>query len=201
MNTKCVKTHIHVYHVSELSRVMYTRVAEKCAKDSPSSCKITEISVPGYSAGGLLRVSGGKRIHRSTDANSCPSGWKIWSPRNKKDWTIVYNALAQRSFGYPANPYLIVDVTRNDNGCGGCTSHAMNSNVPQQSGWRTTDGSDWWLRDSSYFDPNGNYRANCYLWVHGFSPDNVRFNDHYCHYYAYDYLCQPSAGSGPKLGL
>lgn len=45
-----------------------------------------------------------------------------------------------------SSPDWIFDVTKNANGCGECTSHAMNSGVPQQSSWQTTDAQDWWLR-------------------------------------------------------
>ena len=95
-------------------------------------------------------VSNGLRVKKSTDPNSCPSGWKIWSPRNKNDWIIVYNALGRNKGNYPFKPYLLIDITRNQNGCGGCTSHAMKSGVTQQSSWGTSDGSAWWLRDTTY---------------------------------------------------
>ena len=63
-----------------------------CDKGSPSNCKITKINAPGYSAGIVLRVDNGRRIRRSTENDSCPKGFKIWSPRSKSDWNIVYNA-------------------------------------------------------------------------------------------------------------
>ena len=163
----------------------------QCASGSPSNCKVTAVLVPGYSAGGLVRVTDGKRVKKSTEADSCPSGWKIWSPRNKNDWTLVYEALGKNIKNYPKKPNLIVDVTRNANGCGGCTKHAMKSGVSQQSSWRTKDGSDWWLRDSKHSEPNGDYHANCYMSFSDVNPANVRFNDGSCNYYSTDYLCQP----------
>ena len=132
-------------------------------------------------------------VTKSTQANSCPSGWKIWSPRNKKDWTLVYNALGKSIENYPSKPSLIVDVTRGANGCGDGRKYAMNSKVSQQSCWKTTDGSDWWLRDSKYNQPTGDYHANCYLNVHDVNPNDVKFNDNNCNHSAEDYLCQPGA--------
>ena len=87
-----------------------------------------------------MMVANGLKVSKSTQKNSCPTGWKIWSPRNKNDWTIVYNALGQNFRNYPKKTALIVDVTRNDNGCGGCKNYAMNSDVSQQVRTRVIEG-------------------------------------------------------------
>merc|ERR1712072_543499 len=164
--------------------------SHKCSSGSPSNCKLTNVPVPGYSPGQLARVDNGKRVRRSTESHSCPSGWKIWSPRNKNDWNIVYNALGKNIGRDPRSPHLIVDVTRGGNGCGGCTRYPMKSGVSQQNSWRTRDGSPWWLRDARYNEPNGDYHANCYLHIYDVNPNNVRFNDGNCNYYSTEYLCQ-----------
>ena len=164
--------------------------AVKCATGSPSNCQVTTVPVSGYSAGNVVRVTNGLRVYRSTEKNSCPSGWKIWSPRNKNDWTLVYNALGKNFADYPNNPQLIVDVTRNQNGCPGCKNYAMNSGVIEQVLWQTSDGSAWWLRNSRYNEPSGDYHANCYLEVQNADPNNVQFRDSLCNYGSSDYLCQ-----------
>ena len=87
-----------------------------------------------------MRVTNGLKVSKSTQNNSCPIGWKIWSPRNKNDWTIVYNAMGKKLANYPKQPQLIVDVTRNDNGCGGCDKYAMNSDISQQVRTRVIPG-------------------------------------------------------------
>jgi hypothetical protein len=86
-----------------------------------------------------------------------------------------------------------VDVTMDSHRCGGCTGSAMNSGVPEQSGWHTDDGADWWLRDSRYSEPNGDYTANCYMQLYGLDPYNLLFNDNYCSYHSTAYYCQPRA--------
>ena len=164
--------------------------AASCSAGSPENCQVTDVSVSGYSAGNVTRVANGLKVSKSTDKNSCPSGWKIWSPRNKDDWTLVYNALGKGFENYPQNPSLIVDVTRSQNGCGGCKDYAMNSGVSAQSSWKTSDGSAWWLRDSKYNEPSGNYYANCYLAVLGVDPNNVKFDDRKCKASSTEYLCQ-----------
>ena len=166
-------------------------VDKGCRKGSPSNCKVTNIPVKGYSAGQLVKISNGRRVRKSTEKNSCPDGYKIWSPRNKNDWTIVYNAMGKNINNYPKKPHFIVDVTRPANGCGGCTKYAMRSNIAQQGSWKTKDGSAWWLRDAKYNEPNGDYHANCYLHIYDVNPNNVRFNDGNCNYYSTEYMCQP----------
>merc|ERR1712151_995149 len=164
----------------------------KCRAGSASNCKITTISTPKYSAGNLLRIHNGRRVRKSTETDSCPNGYKIWSPRNKNDWTIVFNAMGKSIAKYPKKPHFIIDVTRPANGCGGCTKYAMKSTTAQQGSWRTKDGSAWWLRDARYNEPNGDYHANCYLHIYDVNPNNVRFNDGSCNYKSSAYLCQPA---------
>ena len=100
---------------------------DKCAPGSPDGCIVSNLKVEGYSAGQVVRVTKGKKVSKSTEENSCPPGWKIWSPRNENDWKVVYNKLGKNIHNYPRKPKLIVDVTRSDNGCGGCGNYKMNS--------------------------------------------------------------------------
>jgi len=165
--------------------------ALKCAAGSASNCKVTDLKVKGYSAGKLVSVMNGKRVRKVTEKDSCPKGFKIWSPRNKNDWTLVYNAMKKNINNYPKKPHNIVDVTRPANSCGGCTKYAMKSTTAQQGSWTTRDGSAWWLRDARYNEPNGNYHANCYLHIYDVNPNNVRFDDNNCNFYSSNYLCQP----------
>lgn len=164
--------------------------SEICPAGSPSDCRLTIINQSGYSAKDLIRVYNGRKVQRSTDKHSCPADYKIWSPRSKADWTIVYNAMGQDKGNYPRHPHLIIDVTRPADKCGGCTNYAMNSRTPGQRSWRTTDGSPWWLRESLYTEPNGDYKANCYMEIENVHPDNVEFNDRKCDFHSTDYLCQ-----------
>merc|ERR1711981_176654 len=171
----------------------------KCRSGSASNCKTSTIKTPKYSAGNLVRIHNGRRVRKSTETDSCPNGYKIWSPRNKNDWTIVYNVMKKNINNYPKKPHFIIDVTRPANGCGGCTKYAMRSNTAQQGSWRTKDGSAWWLRDARYNEPNGDYHANCYLHVYDVNPNNVRFNDGSCGYYSTEYLCQPRMKGPPPM--
>jgi len=156
---------------------------------SPSACKCETLALTGaYSAGALLRCTGCLRVSRSQQKNSCPIGTKLFSPAGPHDWkTFLASAKPIRS------PSFIIDVTRPQNGCGGCTRYAMNSKNPAQMTWRTSDGSPWWLRSSRYTEPNGDYSANCYLGLTK-TPANensIMFNDHRCKHNSNAYYCQP----------
>jgi len=164
-------------------------VSTKPKRGSPKSCKCKKAALTGkFSAGVLIRCMGCLDVRKRTQVNSCPLGTKIFSPRSRADWkTIVDSVKPVRA------PHWIVDVTRPQNGCGGCTKHPMNSAKKSQATWRTSDGSAWWLRSSRYSEPNGDYKANCYmdLWHTPANADSVTFNDGRCNYHSNSYFCQP----------
>jgi len=114
---------------------------------------------------------------------------KIFSPASREDWkTFLSSAVPLRA------PNFIVDITRPQNGCGGCTKYSMKSSSPQQATWKTSDGSPWWLRSTVFNEPNGDYTSNCFMNIHGNpnSPDTLHFNDHNCNYRSRSYYCQPT---------
>merc|ERR1719163_892334 len=158
-------------------------------KGSPATAKCVRVSLQGhYSAGPLVKCTNGIDVHKSLDMNSCPTGTKIFSPRTRDDWkTFLASAGPLRA------PHWIIDVTRPQNGCGGCTRYSMKSTTPQRPTWRTSDRSPWWLRNSRYNEPNGDYTANCFLdlWRKPPSENAVTFNDGRCNYRSRSYYCQP----------
>jgi hypothetical protein len=165
-------------------------VSLKPREGSPKDCKCFRVVLGGhYSAGALVMCSKCLDVHRSLQKNSCPVGTKIFSPRSRSDWK---NFLA--SAGPLRDPNWIIDITRPQNGCGGCQRHAMNSGNKAQQTWQTSDGSPWWLRSTTYGEPNGDYNANCYLNLGMKNPEvdtnKITFNDHNCNYHSKSYYCQ-----------
>jgi len=164
---------------------------------SPTSCKCTKIDLTSeYSAGLLVKCSECTTVYKSTQKNSCPTGMKIFSPSTRADWkTFLSSATPLRA------PNWIVDVTRPQNGCGGCSRFAMKSTTAQQATWKTSDASPWWLRSTTFHEPNGDYKANCYLALSGHpkSADTIQFNDWNCNYKSRSYYCQPTKSS-PHYG-
>merc|ERR1719272_2930278 len=167
---------------------------------SPASCKCSIVDLTGgYSAGRLIKCNECTDVYKSSQKNSCPSGTKLFSPRTRGDWkTFIKSATPLRA------PHFIIDVTRPADGCGGCTKFAMKSSTPEQATWRTSDRSPWWLRSTPYGEPNGDYKANCYmdLWKtpHN-SEDNIQMNDHNCNYHSRSYYCQPVLKKGGKKAI
>jgi len=165
---------------------------------SPEACKCSSVVLAGsYSAGALIKCENCLDVHKSTQKNSCPMGTKIFSPSSRQDWkTFLASAGPLRS------PNWIIDVTRPQNGCGGCKEYPMKGDEPAQMTWKTTDGSPWWLRSNTYSEPSGDYHANCYmaLWKTPESEQNIMFNDENCKAHSNAYYCQPVKGGG-DLGM
>merc|ERR1719502_842051 len=182
------------------------RVDLKPAPGSPRSCKCQLVDLTGsYKPGKLVKCNECRVVRKSTDVSSCPKGMKIFSPTSASDWnTFIKSASPLKA------PHFIIDVTRAGDGCqrgrGGCEKSAMNSGNPKQSTWRTSDRSPWWLRSSSYGQPDGNYKANCFLHLwrtpHN-SETNIQFDDGNrggaCLYHSRSYYCQPKMKSAEAI--
>merc|ERR1719456_29419 len=109
---------------------------------SPNGCLCEKVDLAGpYAAKALVKCTSCLDVSKSGQKNSCPRGTKLFSPQSREDWkTFLASASPLR------NPDWIIDVTRPQNGCGGCTQYQMNSDEPAQATWGTSDGSPWWLR-------------------------------------------------------
>jgi len=170
-------------------------VSLKPKPGSPGGCVCEKVALTGkYSPGVLIKCKGCLDVSKATQKNSCPLGSKIFAPRTRDDWkTFIESATPLRS------PHWIIDVTRPANGCGGCTRHSMNSANLAQKTWRTADGSAWWLRSTTYNEPNGDYNANCYLdlWHNPANENSVTWNDGRCNYHANSYYCQLAKRKAP----
>jgi hypothetical protein len=162
-------------------------------KAGPATCKCTRVTMNGhYSAGPMVKCENCLDIRRSTEENSCPEGTKLFSPRNVQDWkTFLSSAPPLR------DPYWIIDVTNpKNNWCAGCQDHPMNSGDKEQGAqgaWKTSDGSPWWLRSTTYSEPSGDYHADCFLdlWMDPTDENNVAFKDSSCDAHSKSYYCQP----------
>jgi len=164
---------------------------------SPKSCQCSKVDLTAkYTAGALVKCEQCITVYKSTQKNSCPKGMKLFSPASRDDWKTFLN-----SAGPLRAPNFIVDITRPQNSCGGCTKYSMKSSSPQQATWRTSDGSPWWLRSTRWNEPNGDYTGNCFLDISGNpnSPDTLHFNDHNCNYRSRSYYCQPTRND-PNYG-
>jgi len=150
-------------------------------------CEEVDLQGKPFNPRSLIVCRNGKLVRKSTEKSSCPDGWKIWAPETKQDWQTI----KELGLLNVKKPHFLVDVTRPENGCGGCRS-PMNSNNPAQETWRTSNGEPWWIRDGGFGEPNGDYTANCYLGLWNMhDPNNIGLNDARCNYHSTDYLCTP----------
>merc|ERR1719482_547540 len=137
----------------------------------------------------MVKCIGCRDVYRSSQKNSCPRGTKLFAPASRGDWkSFIAGAGSLRA------PHWIIDVTRPQNGCGGCTTNPMNSGNSRQKTWRTADGSPWWLRSTPYKEPSGDYAANCFMDLRSKprSSNLITFNDNKCNYHSRSYYCQPA---------
>jgi len=163
-------------------------ISTKPRHGSPTTCKCSVIETVGkYSPGNLLKCIGCLDARRANDKNSCPEGTKIFSPRSRGDWKVFLDSATPLR-----SPHWIIDITLPTNGCGGCTRYSMSSATPQQSTWKTSDSSPWWLRSTRYSEPNGDYNAGCYLdlWRTPQNENSITWNDGRCNYHSNAYYCQ-----------
>jgi len=169
----------------------------KPSKGSPNSCKCSQVDLAGsYSPGALVKCEQCISVSKTMQKNSCPDGMKIFSPRTRKDWRTFL-----KSAGPLRAPHWIIDITRPNNGCGGCSKYAMKSTSPNQATWRTSDKSAWWLRDQKYVEPKGDYSANCYMDLNKVptSEATISFDANKCKYRSRSYYCQPIYKKQPKI--
>lgn len=131
-------------------------------------------------------VASGKSTSRSTDDNTCKDyGMDIFYPRSKAQWAWVLGKYDSSYFA------TIPGVTKPGNG-GNYTGCAMRHPASYGGGcadWKVPDGGRWWMRDSNYGEPNGDYEANCWLSMYKFDPNDIQFNDGNCSYATSKYLC------------
>jgi hypothetical protein len=126
-------------------------------------------------------IDSGVRTYRSTDPNDCKDlGMDIVYPRSRDHWVSM---MARYDTSYFST---IPGVTKPASG-GNYTWCAMNSESCPDYG--VGDGGRWWLRATTYSEPNGDYTADCWLSQYDWNVDNIRFNDGGCSYSTTKYIC------------
>jgi hypothetical protein len=109
----------------------------------------------------------GTPVSYITDTHSGKAlGLELVMPRSKYHWramrNYVTNVLGSSDYTYFASVAGIYRST----GSGSYTSYIMRNPTSYGSGapdWRVLDGGRWWLRDTTYTEPNGDYTINGFL--------------------------------------
>ena len=133
-------------------------------------------------------VDSGLQTYRTTDNNTCKGlGMDIVAPRTQAHW----DAMLSR---YGTTYFSVVPGVYKSSGGGSYTNCIMRSPAHYASGcadWTVVGGGKWWLRDTTYGEPNGDYTANCWLnasWS-GSTVATLGFNDGNCSFSTTKYIC------------
>lgn len=107
-------------------------------------------------------ITNGVAVNYVTENNSGKAlGLDIFYPRSSAHWTAIYNYISSQ-LGGDFTSYLQVPGSVYKPGSGGnYAGQTMRSGSVAD--WRVPDGGRWWLRDSGFSEPNGDYTGNGYL--------------------------------------
>jgi len=131
-------------------------------------------------------INNGIRTYRSTDNNSCKAlGMDIVIPRTQAHLNAMFTQYGSAYFN------AVPGVTKPSNGGNftGCIMRDPNAYGTGCAQWRALDGGRWWLRDSTYSEPNGDYTANCWLGSRNYVASNYQLNDGNCGISTINYIC------------
>ena len=129
-------------------------------------------------------VTSGPSFSFVTDANGgTPLGLDFVMPRSKYHWRAMQNAVLNHRPAGNFGDYFTTSygIYRNTNEYGSnFVSTVMNSDSATPA-WRVKDGGRWWLRDTTYSEPNGDYDLNGllagYSMSEGWNLEDLYFND------------------------
>jgi hypothetical protein len=114
------------------------------------------------------------------------NGLGLWMPRSKYAWRAASKAVASLDGGnfnsYWATNYAVYKTSGGGNYTG-CIMRSSSYGGNNCGGWQTTDGGRWWIRDSTFGEPNGDYSGNTFLYMYGgqignpYGLNDIGFND------------------------
>lgn len=122
--------------------------------------------------------SGGKV---DSDHTGRSMGLDIFYPRSRGFWEALKHYL-EDVLKVDMNAYVrTMGAVYRTGGYGNYTRNIMRDPATYGTGaphWRVPDGGPWWLRDSTYSEPNGDYRSKNYLGTRNASDvGNLTYND------------------------
>lgn len=135
----------------------------------------------------MTREEGGYDFYRLTNATSCNYvtqntgasilGLDIFYPRSKEHWAAIYNFVVNISGSTIANDIKTVGaVHRIGSGyIGGNYSSTVMRNsryyITGTTDWRVPDDGKWFIRDTTYSEPSGDYSGYAFLNLTGLQSD------------------------------
>jgi hypothetical protein len=108
----------------------------------------------------------------SVSVNGCMAvGLQMVVPRTKAHWVAMFDWIS--SWGGTVQSFFaaVPGIYKPGSGYGPCSGGGngiMNSNYcTDPNGWRALDGGKWWLMDTAFGEPNGDYTGGCLLVIWG----------------------------------
>lgn len=135
-------------------------------------------------------ITTGPSVSYATDVNGgTPLGLDLVSPRSKYHWRAMANAVKSARPSGEFSDYFLTSygIYRATTEFGGNFPEDSMNSSDEVAGlaWRVKDGGRWWLRDTPYSEPNGDYLLNALLGG-GVSAtwnlEDILFNDSYANY-------------------
>ena len=121
----------------------------------------------------MYPVLNGKRISRYDDPSSCDElGLQVVVPRTETHFERMVQEFGRDYFRFVPGVY--------GNQAADLSAYAMKSGVegsPVDGIWKAVDDGQWWMRDTKYPQPNGEYTPGCWLTMDGWDDDDFKFND------------------------
>jgi hypothetical protein len=129
-------------------------------------------------------ITGGPSVRYVTDTNGgTPLGLDLVMPRSKYHWRAMQNAVKNARPSGSFDNYFATSygIYRNTDEYGrDFTNKVMNSSGSAATAWRVKDGGRWWLRDTTFGEPNGDYNLFGLLsggMYHNWNLQEFNFND------------------------
>jgi hypothetical protein len=135
----------------------------------------------GFSVGSILETNSGIAL-----------GLDLVYPRSKGHWKAMYEFITG-VLGTSFSTYMQATGAVYNTTAGNYTTSIMRDPTyygTGATGWRVPDGGRWWLRDTTYPEPNGDYTPYSFLSLQSISADGTLngFNDQNIMYSGNNYL-------------
>ena len=123
------------------------------------------------------------------------NGLQVLIPRSKSHWVSLIDR-----FGTDPFKQVMAGVYKPRNG-ESYTFVAMNSGAMPENGYKALDGGEWWIRDTKYSEPSGDYTKGCWLGTWGVENHPFTFNDANGNYKTNLYMCSDNNPDHTRIYL
>ena len=123
------------------------------------------------------------------------NGLQIVIPRSEKHFDTMINRFGKDPF---RQAMAGVYKPRNFESY---TFVAMNSGVMPENGYKALDGGEWWIRDTKYGEPSGDYTKGHWLGTQNVEHHPFTFNDGNHHYKTNSYICSDNNPDHTRIYL